>query len=103
FLFQIKSSLDILVKLLRVVAPPGIISTQTYAKEGDAIVKGLSQLKKKAGIVESRVDRLIALVESEKMAWLKTVVEWRDELSHYTTVKNHRFVPREIAKHRYEP
>jgi len=50
FVFQIKSSLDMLVKLVDPVVGPDIIKTRTYSNEGDDLIKGLEQYKKKKGV-----------------------------------------------------
>ena len=95
FLYQIKSSLDMLVKLL-IPITDNIVRTQTYSKKGEGIIPGLEQFKQKKGVRTDAVDGLIQLMRDDKDAWLQTVVEWRDELNHIKALKNYTFEPYQL-------
>jgi hypothetical protein len=46
FLFQVKSSLDMLAKLLNPIIGQGNVKTSTYGAKGDGLVKGLEAYRK---------------------------------------------------------
>jgi len=93
FLFQVKSSLDMLVKLLRPILGEHVVKTHTYGNKGEDLIKGLKQYRKKRGVNLEAVDRLIDLAEMHKEGWLQTTVELRDELSHIEGVRNYQYRP----------
>ncbi len=93
FLFQIKSSLDMLIKLLIPIVGEGIVRTTTYSNEGDDLIKGLNQYKKKTGVHIPMIDQLITLAETNKHGWLKATVDMRDELNHRQGLRDYKFLP----------
>lgn len=93
FLFQVKSSLDMLVKLLRPILGEHVVRTHTYGDKGEALIKGLRQYRKKKGVNLEAVDHLIFLAERHKEGWLERTVELRDELSHIEGLRNYQFRP----------
>ena len=50
FLYQVKSSLDMLIKLLEPIIGAGTVRTKTYSNKGEDLIKGLVQYKKKKGV-----------------------------------------------------
>jgi DNA-binding ferritin-like protein (Dps family) len=96
FLFQVKSSLDMLVKLLNPIIGSGFVRTKTYEKKGESIIKGLEQLKKKKNTRKEEIDQLIELIRSDKDSWIETVVDYRDELNHFKGLNDFKFIPRQI-------
>jgi hypothetical protein len=93
FLFQVKSSLDIAVKALDQVGGQGIIGTQTFGDKGEKVLKGLEQLKKKAGINTDAVDGLISLIKQDKEEWLEKTIAARDQVSHYRGMEHAIYEP----------
>lgn len=93
FLFQVKSSLDMLVKLLRPILGEHVVKTHTYGNKGEDLIKGLKQYRKKRGVNVEAVNRLIGLAEMHKEGWLQRTVELRDELSHIEGVRNYQYRP----------
>lgn len=91
FLYQIKSSLDMLAKLLIPIIGERIIHTQTYGDNGEKLIKGLEQYKKKSGVNIEAVDNLIKLMRDDKEAWIKVVVDARDKLNHIEGLKDYSF------------
>ena len=63
FLFQIKSSLDILVKLLDPIIGNHRVKTKTFGDKGNNLIKGLRKYKKQNGTNEVAVDNLINIIE----------------------------------------
>ena len=96
FLFQVKSSLDMLVKLLNPIIGRALVSTKTYEKKGESIIKGLEQLKNKKNSRKEEIDQLIKLIRSDKDSWIETVVDYRDELNHFKGLNNFKFIPRQL-------
>lgn len=93
FLFQVKSSLDMLVKLLRPILGDGVVKTKTYSKKGDDLINGLKQYKKNKNAIVEVVDMLIRLIEDHKLLWIQKVVELRDELNHDKGLRDYKFLP----------
>src|SRR5205807_1617655 len=70
FLLQVKSSLDMLPKLVSAVLGPGTVHTNTYGDEGDKLVKGLEQYKKRKAANLEAADNLIKLIKTDKDDWI---------------------------------
>ena len=93
FLFQIKSSLDMLVKLLIPILGNNVVRTQTYGRKGESLIKGLDQLKNKRGVNVTAIDDLIQLIQQDKDCWLARIVDIRDKLNHVQGLRNYLFAP----------
>lgn len=93
FLFQVKSSLDMLVKLMIPIVGNNVVHTQTFGNKGEKLIKGLTKYKRKKDINVDAVDNLINLIKSDKDSWLEKVVTMRDELSHYKALRDYKFLP----------
>ncbi len=96
FLFQVKSSLDILVKLLIPIVGTGIIKTATFGKKGNDLIKGLEQYKKKKDINVTATDNLIQIIKYHQGNWLEKAIEFRDELNHYEALNDYKFTPQKL-------
>lgn len=94
FFFQVKSSLDMIVKIMNPILGKGFVRTKTYADEGDVLVKGLQQYSKKGGVNLEAVERLIELIRADKKEWLAWAVDCRDQLSHTQALSNFKFTVR---------
>jgi hypothetical protein len=93
FLLQVKSSLDMLVKLLLPVIGSGFVRTQTFGDKGDSVVKGLAQYRKKKSTNTAAVDALLSLITRHKSNWLEVTVKLRDQLTHAEGLRNYYFRP----------
>lgn len=93
FLFQVKSSLDMLVKLIDPVIGDRTVRTQTFGDKGDAVVKGLEQYKKRNDANTRAADDLISVVKDDKDAWLARVVALRDTVAHFKGLRHYQFEP----------
>lgn len=97
FLFQVKSSLDLLVKIVPPVIGPGIVGSQTFGDKGEKLIRGLKMLLKKTGTDTEAVRRLIDLIDGDRGAWIATTVDIRDELNHKRGLRDFKFTPARLA------
>lgn len=93
FLFQIKSSLDMLAKLLSPIIGDNIVHTQTYKNKGEGLITGLERYKDRSGVNVVAVERLIELMRSDKDDWLSRVIDYRDTCSHFEAIRDYVFEP----------
>jgi len=93
FLFQVKSSLDMLAKLLIPVVGRGTLKTHTYGNKGEDLEKGLKQFRRNSAANPWAVDALVSLVQHGRMAWIESTVSMRDRFSHFTALTGLRFQP----------
>ncbi len=91
FLFQVKSSLDMLAKLLGPTIGYGNVKTNTYGAKGDGLLKRLDAYRRRPSAHRAAVDNLMNLIEANRDAWIGRVVDWRDTLSHYRALQQFRF------------
>lgn len=99
FLYQCKSSLDIMVKILTPIVGPRVIKTQTFGNKGETTIKGLEQYKHNKSVninAINAINRLIVLIKENQDAWLKIIIEMRDKLCHYTGLCNYLFIPKRL-------
>lgn len=87
YLFQLKSSLDMLVKLFVPIFGSKQAEISTYGNAGEKVITLLRQLKKngKKKISHSRIDLLIDLIKQARDPWLKPLIALRDTVSHYSS------------------
>lgn len=108
FLFQLKSALDMLVKMLDSLGLKWSLPTKTYEDEGDALIGSLNgyraRVEKLLGEGKSpahpsenltKIDALIALVETARDDWLSRAVDWRDRITHVQGARDFVFTPSE--------
>jgi hypothetical protein len=93
FLFQMKSSLDMLVKLLIPAIGPNLVKTHTYENAGNTLLNGLRQYGESKKANKAAVQNLASVVEIHRDGWIKGAVALRDELNHIEGLNNYQFVP----------
>lgn len=104
FMFQMKSCLDMLVKIFEIVPMPNAPKTHTYGDKGENLLKALKASrdqyeksiqggKSDASRRIDQVDAMIQLVEQARDGWLAEAVDLRDTISHYAAAKNFVFKP----------
>jgi len=93
FLFQTKSSLDILCKLLIPCIGKHSASFHTFGNKGEDLIKALKRYRKKGSPKIQAVDDLTELIRTDKEQWLKKVIDLRDTFSHYKALGNYYFKP----------
>lgn len=96
FLFQVKSSLDMMVKLLIPIVGKDIVHTKTFGDKGKKVIKGLEKFREKSGVNISAISNLIELIKSDKDSWLEWVVDIRDELNHIRGLRDYGFEQRKL-------
>lgn len=84
FLFEMKSALDIGVKVLDVFFPRRF-KTHTFGGKGSDIIGGLEQYKKDKSAKVEVLDEMISLLRDDRETWLEQAITLRDTLSHYRT------------------
>jgi hypothetical protein len=92
FLFQVKSSLDMLVKLMIPILGKRV-KTQTYAAKGDHLINGLQQYMKDKSAQSGKVQEFIDMLQWAKTDWVERTVDIRDELNHHRGLTNYFFAP----------
>lgn len=90
FLFQLKSSLDVAVKILDVLFP-GRFGTKTFKDKGEAICKCLEQLKRDKSTKTDVADSLISVLRSDRESWLEQAISLRDTISHYRALADFNY------------
>jgi hypothetical protein len=78
---QVKSTLDVIVKILRPLAG---LSLETYGDAGDRVVKALTRNLPKAK--QERAEALVQLVEEAKGEWVAGMKVVRDDIDHRMAV-----------------
>lgn len=96
FLYQIKSSLDMLVKIMIPVLGKRV-KTQTFAAKGDTLVRGLRQYLKDGSAQKEKVEEFIKMLEWAKTDWIEKVVDFRDELNHHRGLTHYMFSPEKLS------
>jgi len=81
FLFQTKSSLDLLTQALGCLVPPLKTMNTFRKKDGHAGGKVILALKKNG------YEELGNLFEQQRTEWIQEVVEMRDKITHYSELK----------------
>jgi hypothetical protein len=98
FLHQVKSSLDMLTKILIHTAGLGPKASETFGDKGDRIIKRLRRSSLyKSGKCTGKIDELIKLIEDDRDSWLKTIIDFRDTISHRQGIKNLSFGYRQLT------
>lgn len=84
FLFQLKSALDIGVKIIGILLP-GRFRVQTFGGKGDTLMRGLNQYAHDHSAKQELVKGLQELLANDREAWLEQAINLRDEIGHYRT------------------
>ena len=105
FVYQLKSCLDMVAKMLAIVPLKNALPTKTYGGKGDDIIKGLRKnqevLQKlvargkqpQGGLQITRIQSLIELMEEARDTWLREAVDVRDGVSHFRAARSFVFTP----------
>ncbi len=86
FLFQLKSALDIAIKVIGELLP-NHFKSKTFGNNGEHFINNLEKFK------EVRIDRsefiesIIEIVKNNQKKWLKESVELRNTISHYKSIR----------------
>ncbi|OGB13659.1 MAG: hypothetical protein A2W72_02440 [Burkholderiales bacterium RIFCSPLOWO2_12_67_14] len=85
FLFQLKSTLDITVKVLSVFLP-NRFPTKTFRGKGVALCASLEKYKHDKTCKTDLADNLIGVICDDREAWLEHAISLRDDIGHYRTL-----------------
>lgn len=84
FLFQLKSTLDLSVKILGGLIP-GRFRVQTFQDKGEKLITGLRKYMEDKSCKSPCAENLIEMLSNDKEAWLERAVKLRDDIAHYKT------------------
>lgn len=90
FLFQLKSTLDVAVKVLGVLFP-GRFSVKTFKGKGETLCKGLEQFKRDKSVKTEPADDLIKILRDDRDSWLEHAISLRDTIGHYKTLADFNY------------
>jgi len=102
FLYQVKSSLDILAKIFVPVFSLKDSDVYTFGDKGEVLINLLENNIPKT-YDKARVQRLINLICEAKDKWLDTVVDVRDKIYHLKGVERMLFTWKKTEKGQFVP
>ena len=104
FLYQVKSSLDMMAKTLIYTVGLSRGAATTYGKKGNKVISKLKNTEAYRNTGKRpHIDNLIGLIESDRDNWLSPVVALRDTVSHHKGVKNLVFNAMKLAGGKIAP
>lgn len=86
YLFQLKSALDMAIKILGILLP-NHFKTKTFGNNGEYFIKNLKSLKKVKTERSELIDSIIEMVKNDQSNWLKDSIELRNTISHYKSMR----------------
>lgn len=92
FFFQLKSSLDMLVKILVPLVGKQRLRTHTYEDKGKRLQRGLEKYRKQKGVNKWAIDNMIEFITDARDSWIEAVVDYRDRLAHKAGLIDYGFV-----------
>lgn len=92
FLFQLKSALDMLVKLMTPVLGKDRVKTATFSKDGDDLKKGLERLARRPDANSKAIGHLLQVIEHHQ-EWIRHAISFRDGFNHFEGLKDYKFLP----------
>lgn len=96
FLFQLKSTLDIAVKILGIMLP-NRFKTHTFGNKGEDLIKGLNNYLNDGSARENTVNNLVAMLKEDKDSWLEQTINLRDTISHYKTFSKYKYSVKKLG------
>jgi len=90
FIFQLKSSLDIMIKVMDVLFPDHF-KTHTFGNKGDSLIKNLENYKNNKKSKPELIDDMINMIKDDKNSWIKKTIALRDTLSHHKTYTGYSY------------
>lgn len=85
FLFQLKSALDVGIKLLGILIP-NRFRVITFEGKGATLRRALEQYQKDASAKKDLAAHLSAMLQDDRDSWLEKAIDLRDQVSHYRTL-----------------
>lgn len=90
FLFQMKSSLDLAVKLIGALFP-GRCKCKTFGDMGEHLIKGLESFKNDKNAKKEIVDSIISMIKEDQKSWLEQAITLRTTLAHFKTIAGYNY------------
>lgn len=91
FLFQVKSALDIGVKIIGVLIP-NRFSVKTFRDKGEALSRGLEQYERDSSAKPDLPRELREMLQEDREAWLEQAINLRDQIGHYKTFADFNYL-----------
>ena len=95
YLFQIRSCLNMLAKLLNITMEPNTSAT-TFGKRGSRVIKSLEKIKQNRNVKTETVERMQQLIKDIQEGWLKKVIRARSSLNKIRPLQGYHYIPREL-------
>lgn len=86
FLFQLKSALDMAIKVIGELLP-NYFKSNTFGNKGEHFIKNLENYKKVRTDRLELIESIIEMVKDDQKKWLKQSVELRNTISHYKSIR----------------
>ena len=86
YLFQLKSALDMAIKILGILLP-NHFKTKTFGNNGEHFIKNLESYKNVKKERSELIDSIIEMVKYDQNTWLKDSIELRNTISHYKSMR----------------
>ncbi|WP_300462748.1 hypothetical protein [Desulfobacula sp.] len=87
FFFQLKSALDLAIKVIGILLP-NHFKTKTFGKNGENFIKNLENFKTIQTDRVQLIDSIIKIIKSDQNVWLKDSIEMRNTISHYKSMRS---------------
>ena len=84
FLFQLKSALDVGVKIIGILVP-GRFQVRTFGSKGDHLIRGLEQYERGNSAKRELSKAIREMLLADREAWLEVAINLRDKIGHYKT------------------
>jgi len=88
FLFQTKSCLDILVKILSPICSISFGAVYTFENKGEKIIDILNNNISFKKYEKDKIDTLIAIIKEDRDKWLTYTIDLRDKTNHEESLRN---------------
>ncbi|CAK8716910.1 Cthe-2314-like HEPN domain-containing protein [Candidatus Electrothrix gigas] len=86
YLYQLKSSLDMVIKIMGILFP-NHFKTNTFGKNGDHLIKNLEKFKENNSNHIEQIDYIIDMVKNDQDVWIRKAVELRNTITHYKSMR----------------
>jgi len=86
FLFQLKSALDMAIKVTGELLP-NYFKSKTFGNNGEHFINNLEKYKEVRVDRSELIEHIIEMVKDDQIKWLKESVELRNTISHYKSIR----------------
>jgi hypothetical protein len=96
FMFQMKSVLDLSVKLIGALFP-NRFKTKTFGDKGENLIRGLENFRNDKNAKKEIVDSIISMVKDDQNSWLEQAINLRDTLAHFKTIAGYNYQAKKMG------